>query len=29
MNYTLTPLTDCGVGAEILGLDLRKPVDDS
>ena len=29
MNYTLTPLTDYGIGAEILGLDLREPVDDS
>jgi len=29
MNYTLAPLTDYGSGAEILGLDLREPVDDS
>ena len=29
MNYMLIPLTDHGIGAEILGLDLREPVDDS
>jgi taurine dioxygenase len=27
MNYKLTPLTNHGIGAEILGLDLRAPVD--
>jgi len=29
MNYKLTPLTNHGIGAEILGLDLRAPVDAS
>jgi len=28
MNYQLKPLTDHETGAEILGLDLREPVDD-
>ena len=27
MNYKLTPVTNHGIGAEILGLDLRAPVD--
>lgn len=28
MAYTLNPLTDRGIGAEIIGLDLRQPVSD-
>ena len=27
MNYKLTPVTNHGIGAEIVGLDLRAPVD--
>ena len=26
MNYQLNPLTERGIGAEILGLDLTQPV---
>ena len=28
MDYELRPMTDRGIGAEILGLDLTQPVSD-